>query len=635
MQCPTCKSEAPPAPSICPHCGAFISVIPQAAGDPRDTRRWAIRIVFFITVLIICGVALFNLVKQNGGWRALQRFSQRTAPRPHIPVVHGNVIHPNELQHRGTLYFIPMGRQAISAESLAKYYDKKFEINIAVLQPVPLDPSACLPERKQCVAEEMVLAAKRAYPKIAADPDAVLFILTDEDLYSRMLGWDFTYSYHHPRFAVVSTHRMAPSFWGDPPSDDVMLANTHQLLTDHIAEIYFHVPRSFDPTSVMFWPLTPNGGRDDLFESDLHSEESANGRDGDGWPCLSFTYSYDTGKITPWPRFVNDCYEDLSPRSTHEETFQVELAYGQLVQRSLDLKLDSSPPIDLRRSYLSRYLEPMAFGRGANHKYNTWLISDGPSKLSFIDIVHEDGIRNHLQRVSSGVGFSSKVVFEDRDDAFELYGARMTWDKDHFKLLARDGSWWTYLPCISDSRCFWIGFEEANHNTLRFERDNHLALQRLLASDGQGLNFTSDPQARIVEAKDSRGNSVSYEYDAAGCLSRVRRSDGREEVYSYDAGHHMIAVAVSARSGEQPRNILKTDYDSAGRAVRQVLPDGSTYGMEYLDVRSNRVHEVKVTDPAGRTLDVVISKRDYTASMKPVRFPALRAATRTLQSDKR
>jgi Domain of unknown function (DUF6531) len=434
--------------------------------------------VFFITVLIISGLSLFNLLKQNGDWQRMLHLNREIVPKPHLPVAHGNVIQRDELHHDGALYFIPMGRQVLSAQSLAEYYDKKFGINIHVLPPVPLDPSACLPARNQCVAEEMVLAAEGTYPQIAADPDAVLFILTDEDLYSRMLRWNFTYSYRHQRFAVVSTHRMEPSFWGDPPGNGVMLANIHQILTDHIAQLYFHVPRSYDPTSVMYWPLTPNGGRDDLFESDLHSEESANGRKGDGWPCVSFTYSYDTARITPWPRFVHDCYEDVNPRSTGQETFQVQLAHGQFVQRSVDIQLGSTPPIDFRRSYLSRYLEPMAFGLGANHKYNTWLISDGPSKLSFIDIVHEDGMRNYLKRVSSGAGFSSNVVFEDRTDPFQLYGARMTWDQGHFKLLARDGSWWTYLPC-DDSRCFWTGFEDANKNGLRFERGGNLALQSL------------------------------------------------------------------------------------------------------------------------------------------------------------
>jgi len=236
-------------------------MIPQAQPSPVNARAWTIRILFLITVLIISAVAVTNLVKRAGGWQSLLQARRRSHRRVGVPVVHGNVIKPNELLHRGTLYFVPMGRQAISAQSLSEHYDKKFEIDINVLSEVPLDPSDCLPARKQCVAEEMMISAKLAYPKIAADPNAVIFILTDEDLYSRMLGWDFTYSYHCPRFAVVSTHRMDPSFWGDPPGKDVALANIHQILTDHIAQLFFHVPRSYDPTSVMYWPLTPNGQR--------------------------------------------------------------------------------------------------------------------------------------------------------------------------------------------------------------------------------------------------------------------------------------------------------------------------------------------------------------------------------------
>jgi len=32
----------------------------------------------------------------------------------------------------------------------------------------------------------------------------------------------------------------------------------------------------------------------------------------------------------------------------------------------------------------------MALGTGTNHNYNSWLYSDGESKLSFVDIIHED-----------------------------------------------------------------------------------------------------------------------------------------------------------------------------------------------------------------------------------------------------
>src|SRR5947207_3234807 len=65
MQCPICKSEAPAAPSICPHCGSFISMIPQAQPSPVNARAWTIRILFLITVLIISAVAVTNPLRER------------------------------------------------------------------------------------------------------------------------------------------------------------------------------------------------------------------------------------------------------------------------------------------------------------------------------------------------------------------------------------------------------------------------------------------------------------------------------------------------------------------------------------------------------------------------------------------
>jgi len=214
--------------------------------------------LFLLTVLIISAIAAFNVAKKNGGWQELLRLIRHTPSTAGVAVVHGNLVQPSELLHSRPLYFVPMGRQAISLQSLADYYDKKFEIHVSVLHEVPLESGACLPTRNQCVAEEMILATKRANPKIAADPDATIIILTDEDLYARSLGWDWTYSfYSNYRFGVISTRRLDPTFWRDPPNEAWKLASTHQYLTSYIAYLYFHVPRSYDPTSIMYQPLTP------------------------------------------------------------------------------------------------------------------------------------------------------------------------------------------------------------------------------------------------------------------------------------------------------------------------------------------------------------------------------------------
>ena len=56
MQCPICKSEAPPAPSFCPQCGAFVSMIPRT--EPSSADLWVVRIaIALVVVFVILGAA--------------------------------------------------------------------------------------------------------------------------------------------------------------------------------------------------------------------------------------------------------------------------------------------------------------------------------------------------------------------------------------------------------------------------------------------------------------------------------------------------------------------------------------------------------------------------------------------------
>jgi hypothetical protein len=104
--------------------------------------RLAITAVAF---LIVVGVASFNHLKMSGEWDKLLHLSTQRTRRSGVPVVHGDIVQPGELQSKGTLYFVPMGKQVVPVQSLANYYDEKFQLDIKVLPEVPLDPSACLP----------------------------------------------------------------------------------------------------------------------------------------------------------------------------------------------------------------------------------------------------------------------------------------------------------------------------------------------------------------------------------------------------------------------------------------------------------------------------------------------------------
>lgn len=543
----------------------------------------------------------------------------------HVAVVHGKTAGARDFKVHGRLYFVPVGRQAIAAEELASYYRQKFNIEIEVLPPMPASTAAYRPSRQQYAAEDITADIKDAHPELARDPDAVLIGLTDEDIFQQWLrGSNFTYSYHAGyRYAIVSTHRMDPGFWGDPPSDTVRLASTKQMLTKYIGLMYFHLPLSFDPTSVMHQPLTPNGGPDDLYESDLHSEESANGLQGNGWPCLSFVYSYTTSRMVPVSPEPTDCNLTNPPSSPDQEVFRLELGVGRLVVHGMDLKIDSTPPIEYRRAYISDYHRQRSLGWGTDVSFNRGLTSDGPAVFTYIEIVREDASRDRLERVSPGRGFAPNVVFEGQDGADGAYGARMAWEKDHFKIQHRDGSWETYLPC-SDFTCFLSGSQDANGNKLTIQRDQSRALLQVRSQDEQGITFQSDGQHRITEASASSSERIAYEYDASGCLIRVHRPNGQVLIFDYDTGQHITRISVIGGAGERPRTVLKNEWDTAGHLVRQTLPDGSEYIIRYLSFAGSRASRLTVQEPSGRILHFELADEDYREWTEPVKFPAAR-----------
>lgn len=540
-----------------------------------------------------------------------------------FPVEHGAVADPGELHGHGKLYFVPVGRQAIFVRSLAEYYANKFGIQVYMLPEVKLAPSACVPERNQCIAEEVMAAMETAYPEIARNPESVMIALTDEDIFPLELGWEFTYSLHSARVGVVSTRRMDPAFWGDPQDPALRLANTRQMLTKYIAMQYFHLPESFDPSSVMFSPLTPNGGPDDIYESDLHPEASANGRRGTPFPCLFFSYSYKTHEVKADESVLSNCQHENFVGTTDEENFDTNLSWGTVTQRTMDLRLNSAPAIEFKRGYVSAYQRPLplALGWGTNYSYNSWLSSDGP-EVKYIHINHEDGAINNLDRVVPGRGFDLSTIFESKDNP--MYGARLRSEGNLYKLQYRDGAWSTFLPCNGGTtQCYWTGYQDAKGNSLRFERGPHQELLQLTASDNQGISFQLDDHRRTIEARATDGTAVSYSYDAAGCLARVRRADGQVTLYEYDPAHRMTSMSVLRSAGAAPETVLTNEYDSRGRVITQTLHGIGSYHIEYVATAGVYSTRVKVTTPAGEVLNISIGQNQYVARSEHVQFPAL------------
>ena len=590
----------------------------------------AVTLAVFLSMMGTAGLVVYRLVKPrvSGGAQSQpqpETQDQTSADEPDgLPVEHGRLARRAELHAHGKLYFVPVGKQAIPIESLADYYRLKFGIELTVLPQVEIRPTDCVPQRHQCVAEELEAEMTSAYPEIARNPDSVMIALTDEDIFPRELGWDFTYSLTWGRIGIVSTHRMDPVFWGDPPDEAARLASTKQMLTKYVAMEYFHVPDSYDPSSVMYTPLTPNGGSDDIYQSDLHPEESINGRRGRPFPCLFFTYSYKTHRIRPDEPVLSDCRYS-SPAHADDETFTTDLGWGQLTQRSLDLQLDSVPVIAFRRGYSSGYQQPEDFGLGwgANHTYNAWLSSDGLRALTFIDVNDEAGDGHRFSRTDKRRGFDPNAIYQSDDESTS--GARLTNSGGLYKLQYRDGASSTFLPCAgSIPRCYWIGYRDDKGNALRFDRSPNQELHKLTSGDNQGIDFKYDDQHRIKSLAATNRKRLIYEYDAAGCLARVRRADGQIALYQYDSAHRMSSFSV-ARPGRLPERILSNQYDAQGRMIRQTLAGVGVFKIEYLAMsragENEHASEVRITNPAGQIWKISISEDEYLVRAAAIRFP--------------
>jgi YD repeat-containing protein len=565
------------------------------------------------------GLVLYRMVQAKSVTQTRTGTEKKEPPsQENQAVEHGDVASPEELHAHGNLYFVAIGRQAIPVESLADYYRQKFQIKITVLPALELSPSACVPERHQCIAEEIMAAMVSAYPEIARNPASAMIALTDEDIFPRQFDWDFTYSLHSSRIGVVSSRRMDPAFWGKPPDENYQLAATKQMLTKYIALEYFHLAESHDPTSVMVSPLTPDGGADDIYESDVHPEASANGQRIGQSPCLTFKYSYKTHQLTAEQPLLSDCEYRNAVSTTDEEIFESSLAVGQLMQRSMDIELNSTPAIVVKRGYNSSWATwSAAFGWGSTHSYNSWLASDGESSLSFMNIGHEDGFFEHFDRVPAGRGFDPNAVYENHDD---IYRSRLMWDKNYYKVQYHNGDVARYLPCTGSALCYLFGYQDAKGNSLTFDRGPAQELLKLMASDQQGVTFEADDKHRTTKITATDGKSVSYEYDEAGCLASVTRLDGQITLYKYDYLHHLQSVSVMRRPGAEPEQIMAFTYE-LGRVVKLTAASLGTYEVQYGKPITQPAPRFKVITPEGEAIDVAIEQEISTARSANIRFP--------------
>jgi predicted Zn-dependent protease len=154
------------------------------------------------------------------------------------------------LNGSGKLYLVPLGEfSKLVAEELASYYKTKYGISAETLPTVHIPPSARNAERQQLIAEEAVDLMRRVNSEISGNPNAILIGLTTEDMYISQYDWRFSFSWREQgKYAVVSSGRMNLG----NVSEDETRKRFRKMVTKNVGILYFHLPQSDDPRSVLY-----------------------------------------------------------------------------------------------------------------------------------------------------------------------------------------------------------------------------------------------------------------------------------------------------------------------------------------------------------------------------------------------
>jgi tetratricopeptide (TPR) repeat protein len=167
------------------------------------------------------------------------------------------------------LYLIPLNNFSTgSLNRFVTYYKEKNGIDAVPIEPLPLRLAAIDKRRQQLIAEDVIELMKRSYPKLVADPNAILIGLTDEDMYIRKKNWQFAFSYRtQARFAVVSSARMNPVNFGAPADNELLDSRMRKMISKNIGILYYQLPANNNPKSVLY------GGVMDVKDLDNMSED--------------------------------------------------------------------------------------------------------------------------------------------------------------------------------------------------------------------------------------------------------------------------------------------------------------------------------------------------------------------------
>lgn len=303
---------------------------------------------------------------------------------------------------------------------------------------------------------------------------------------------------------------------------------------------------------------------------------------------------------------VGDCLM-LVPDGRKLNLFEVDLWTGDFVPIATDdYVLDTIPLAFTRVVYvlddwakrnlifLRHVYDPYLFGDRFPYTYCEWLLPDN--------------MHVYYRRISSGTDYSD-AVYESTKNFPIFGGSRINWNGWGWDLALQDGATYLSPEAYSGKRPqqgSLVGVFDEKGNEVRLSRKANGDLTEIKSPRGRWISLIYDDEGRITRIKDSAGNLVEYEYDPQNRLIVVSYSGGRRVTYTYNSANRVVEVQ------DPPGvSVLKADYDSYGRVIRQTLPGGSTYSFRYGPIQDGMNAWAEILNPQSELTKITLLRKSY------------------------
>ena len=273
----------------------------------------------------------------------------------------------------------------------------------------------------------------------------------------------------------------------------------------------------------------------------------------------------------------------------------VNLATGLFVLNKTDLYLpDSFMPLSLARTYRQSDTFSRAFGIGASHSYDLFLVGD-TFPYTYQDLILPDGGRIHFDRTSPGTSWTD-AVYEHISTQTAFYKSTISWNGNGWDLRLKDGTLYVFKEGFAASRPGQTGItsvRDRNGNTTTITRDGAGNAIQITAPGGRSITLTYDGNNRITQAQDNIGRTATYQYDASGRLIKVTDPNGGMTEYTYDTSSRMLTI-------KDARGIvyITNEYDATGKVIKQTMVDGGIYLFNYT-MNGSTITQTDITEPRG------------------------------------